>query len=293
MGYTAPALEKSDGTDSLAGKSFGDEKYKYFFNNDGTALIKQYIKPTGAETGAFYPYAEIEYAYDADSKLLKYRWIKGTMGVGSEMSTYKEILASITAMYKQELPDASESDIDAMVSMSFLYIKEMFETLNIAKAEIQDEKLSLQNDYFTKVPDIKKLFLENIASEKVNGSAVTMSLYGESRAAISNSLGKISIEMSHEGGTHVKRFKITEITADTIKVSGENEIWWEDVETYNLSQTLIFTYSVVCNSDGRLTFTISGNDDVTKVELGATESNPNPAFELHSPGASILEPITE
>lgn len=293
LGYTAPALEKSDGTDSLAGKSFGDEKYKYFFRNDGTALIKQYIKPTGAETGAFYPYAEIEYAYDADSKFLKYRWIKGTMGVGSEVLTYKEMLASITAMYKQELPDASESDIDAMVSMSSLYIKEMFETLTVAKAEIIDGKLSLQNDYFTKVPDIKKIFLQGIASEKVNGSAVTMSLYGESRAAISNSLGKISIEMPHEGGTHVKRFDITEITADTIKVSGENEIWWEDVETYKITQTLSFTYSVVCNSDGRLTFTISGNDDVTKAELGATEANPNPSYELHSKGASILETITE
>ena len=85
--------------------------------------------------------------------------------------------------------------------------------------------------------------------------------------------------MPHEGGTHVKHFSITEITADTIKVSGDN--------------TLSFTYSVVCNSDGRLTFTISGNDDVTNAELGATEANPNPSYELRSAGASILEPITE
>lgn len=294
LGYTAPALEKSDGTDSLAGKSFGDEKYQYFFRNDGTASIKQYIKQKGAETGDFYPYAEIEYAFDAASKFLKYRWIKGTMGFGSEVLTYKEMIASITAMYKQELPeDASESDIDAMVSMSSLYIKEIFETLTVAKAEIINGKLSLQNDYFTEVPDIKNIFLQGIASEKVNGSAVTIELYGESRAAISESLGSISIEMPHEGGTHVKQFDITEITADTIKVSGENKISWEDVETYNLSQTLIFTYSVVCNSDGRLTFTISGNDDVTKAELGATEDNPNPSYELRSAGASILEPITE
>ena len=262
LGYTAPALEKSNGTDSLAGKSFGDEKYKYFFKNDGTALIKQYIKPKGAETGAFYPYAEIEYAYDATSKLLKYRWIKGTLAPGSELATYKEMIASMTEMG----------------SMASLY-KEMFETLNIAKAEIQDEKLSLQNDYFTKVPDIKNIFLQGIASEKVNGSAVTMELYGESRVVISGAMGRISIEMPHEGGTHVKHFSITEITADTIKVSGDN--------------TLSFTYSVVCNSDGRLTFSISGNDDVTKVELGATEANPNPSYELRSAGASILEPITE
>ena len=262
LGYTAPALEKSDGTDSMAGKSFGDEKYKYFFNNDGTALIKQYIKQKGAETGAFYPYAEIEYAYDAASKFLKYRWIKGTLAPGSELATYKEMIASMTEMG----------------SMASLY-KEMFETLNIAKAEIQDEKLSLQNDYFTKVPDIKNIFLQGIASEKVNGSAVTMELYGESRVVISGAMGRISIEMPHEGGTHVKHFSITEITADTIKVSGDN--------------TLSFTYSVVCNSDGRLTFTISGNDDVTKAELGATEANPNPSYELRSAGASILEPITE
>ena len=291
LGYTEPTLPESVGTDPFAGKAFADEKIKYVFENDGTAYIYHNRADEG-DAANYRTYAKIKYTYNSNTKLLTYSWVMGT-GLTPELLTYKELVESIAAMFASMMPEnATQDDLEAKVSAATAYLKELFENTTTSKAEIINGKLSFQEYYFTEVPDIKNIFLQEIASAKVNGSAVTMELYGESRAAMSG-LGEIRIEMPHESGSHVKRFNITEITADTIKVSGENDIWWENVETYKITQTLNFNYTVTCNSDGTLTFTISGNDDVTKVELGATESNPNPAFELHSPGASILEPITQ
>ena len=89
-----------------------------------------------------------------------------------------------------------------------------------------------------------------------------------------------------------ENFTITEITDSEIKASGEVTIFWDGPEREE-ELDLSLAYTVVRNNDGTLTFTISGNDDVTKAELGATEANPNPSYQLRSKGASILEVVTE
>ena len=187
-----------------------------------------------------------------------------------------------------------------MVSMT----KGEFEKVSVYKAEIVNNNLALQTKYFTEVPDVKDLFLNNISYKNNSGFEMTMNLFGESMMPQTGSLGMIyfyinrtwsisngEIQNSYFKGSD-ENFTITEITDSEIKASGEVTIFWDGPERKE-QVNLILAYKVVCNNDGTLTFSISGKDDVTKAELGATESNSNPSYELRSAGASILKAVTE
>ncbi len=286
LGYTAPTLPASVGTDPFKGKTFADESHKYVFGSDGT--FAYYAYP--GNNKPFVPRNKSAYTYNADTKLLTSHRV-ALLNEKDEFVSFNEYKQSIISMVNQEMANASEADKKAEINALISMTKKEFEKTSSYKAELVNGKLSLQTDYFTEVPDIKNLYLVNITCEKVNNSSVTLDLYGESNAFIMG-LGTIRLEIPFEGGTYVKRFDIDKITDNTIEASGENEIWWVG-ENHTEEQSLVFSYAIACNNDCTLTFTISGNDAVTKTELGATDSNPNPSYQIHSAGASILEVVPE
>jgi len=297
LGYTAPTLPENVGKDPFAGKTFGNDDEKYVFGNDGT--FTYYSK----KENNFTPRYKNAYTYNANTKLLTSSYI-AVSDVNNQLVSFDEYVQTIISMVNQEAKNASEEEKEAYINSYVSMTKKEFEKTSIYKAELADNKLSLQTDYFTAVPDVKDIFLKDVSFKNNLGFEMTLNIFGESRKSQTGSLGIINFyitrtyDTSTEGmqsstsRTSTERFDITEITDTQINASGEVEIFWDGnqrKEKWNLS----FTYNVTCNSDGTLTFTISGNDDVTKAELGATESNSNPSYELRSRGASILEPVTE
>ena len=71
--------------------------------------------------------------------------------------SFNEYLVSIEAMVIQE--SASASDAETYMTLYTSMAKTEFEKLCIYKAEIINNNLSIQTDYFTEVPDVKNLFL--------------------------------------------------------------------------------------------------------------------------------------
>ena len=286
--FTEPTLPASVGTDPFKGKTFlkdtDDETgEKYVFGNDGT--VTYYQNRGGIK---LLPAYKAAYTYNSTTKLLSTRYIEMPQEDGIFVS-FNEYLVSIEAMVIQE--SASASDAETYMTLYTSMAKTEFEKLCIYKAEIINNNLSIQTDYFTEVPDVKNLFLHDLNYKNNFGIEIIMDFDGETRKLFSGFYGNISIKTPHESGTHVKDFRFTDITENEIKAHGSNEIWW-DGPSRNEELDLCFTYSVVRNSDGTLTFTISGKDDVTKTELGASVSSPNPTYELKSKGASIIDAVT-
>ena len=283
--FTEPTLPASVGTDPFKGKTFlkeidDDNSVKYVFGTDGTFTSIQ--KSNGYSKGY-----KAAYTYNSVEKLLYSKYI--SLLQDDAFLSFNESLVLIEEMCIEEANDATQAAAYMNIYTSIL--EEEFEKYSIFKAEIINDNLSIQTEYFTEAPDVKTLFLQDLTCNNNSGTKISLEFHGESRKALTGSYGQISIEMPHNSGTHVKRFNLTDITENEIKAHGSNEIWW-DGPSRNEKLDLCFTYSVVRNSDGTLTFTISGKDDVTKTELGATVSTPNPTYELQSKGASIIDAVT-
>ena len=298
LGYIAPDLPESLGTDPFAGKTFVNDYDKYVFGNDGTFT---YYANMGGNN--FAPRYKTAYTYNADTKLLTIRYI-AMANEDDEFVTFYEYKQTIIIMVNQEMSNASEEAKEVMINSMVSMTKGEFEKVSVYKAEIVNNNLSLQTDYFTEVPDLKDIYLTNVAFKNNSGFEMDIDFYGESRLQMTGSLGTVTFHItrtydtstpemqSSTSSTSTESFNIKKITNTTIEANGEVEIFW-DGNHRNEEWNLSFTYNVVCNSDGTLTFTISGNDDLTKAELGATEENPNPSYELRSAGASILKAVTE
>ena len=266
-------------------------------NNDGT--FTYYTK----KENTFAPHYKATYTYNEDTKLLTSSYI-ALANENDEFVSFYEYKQSIIRMVNQEEEDASEEEKEAYINSYVSMTKKQFEKTSIYKAELVDNKLSLQTEYFTEVPDVTDLKLSRLSFKNNAGFEMSIYFYGKSMLPMTGSLGHISFHITRTWSTSSEEvqesysrvsdedFSIKEITDSEIKASGEVTIFWDGPERKE-QVNLNLAYKVVCNNDGTLTFTISGNDDVTKAELGATESISNPSYELRSRGASILEPVTK
>ena len=264
FGYQAPSLPESQGTDFFKGKTFVNENSKFVFNDDNTVV----------EYSGVYPYCIYEYSYNESSKLMYLRIVE--MEADDKLIPIPELIS----LYLDIIKDCSEEDYELYTVQLQDYISE-FNKLNIWKIEYSDNKISLQENYYTEIPDFvnSKWLFESIKSENHKSPYVYVYSFLSKRpfASTTKHLGaylSISSSTSSFGGT------VTDIKNDIFYV--------ELVNNYSEEKTsLEFSYTLTLNN-GILALKLSAANDSTKAFVKTITDNPETSFELFTPEAEIL-----
>lgn len=268
--YHAPSLPKSQGTDSFKGKTFISKNEKFVFNDDNT-VVEYYFHDFENGVPLYSPSFKYEYSYNESSKLMYLRIIE--MEADDKLIPIPELIS----LYLDTIKDCSEEDYELYNVQLQDYISE-FNKLNIWKIEYSDNTISLQENYYTEIPDFvnSKWNFESVKSE--NNKAPYVYVYSflsrSPFASTTKHLGAyISFSSNYSG-------KVTDIKNNIFYVELDNN-------TSENKTSLEFSYTLTLN-DGRLALKLTAANTSTKTFVKTITGDPETRFELFTPEAEIL-----
>lgn len=287
--YTEPTLPANVGTDPFKGHTYRQsqssssssisysDQTDYEFGNNGE-LTYSYTFTSGSNTNKFG--TKYSYTYNADTKEMNVKVTqilqKPSSTAEYKWFTYAECISwyvNLTTAQLNEMNGNGTTYTDAqakeMIETQCRYVKSMFETITIYKAELDtSNNLKLRQTYYKTAPTLPNSMGHTVSytSNQTSGSTTTSIQFNLSISPeyTTGSKGQLITSRSVTGSTPLsKMFLISNITSNTITAveSTSSSTRYTPVSG---GITLQLGYTCSVGNDNNLVITVTGSDNTSK-----------------------------